>query len=65
MLVCPITSKAKGHPFEVPVKGKVKGVVLVDQIRSVDWRKRKAQYIEAAPDAVMSRIKRLLGLLLP
>lgn len=65
MLVCPITSKAKSYPFEVQIKGKVKGVVLVDQVRSVDWRERSAEYIEAAPEAVMNRTKRLLELLLP
>jgi mRNA interferase MazF len=64
MLVCPITSKKKGYPFEVEVKGRIKGVVLVDQIRSVDWQERHAQYIETAPDAVMGKVKRLLDLLL-
>jgi mRNA interferase MazF len=65
MLVSPITSKSKNYPFEVILKGKVKGVILVDQIRSVDWRERKAQYIETAPDAVLVKTKQLLGLLLP
>ena len=37
-LVCPITSKAKGYPFEVllPDQGAVQGVVLTDQLRSLD-----------------------------
>lgn len=44
MLCCPITSQIKGYPFEVPVgKGsRTKGVVLADQIRSLDWRTRRA-----------------------
>jgi mRNA interferase MazF len=39
-LVCPITSRAKGYPFEVALRGNgdVAGVVLVDQLRSLDWR---------------------------
>lgn len=65
MLVCPITSKLKGYPFEVALHGRIKGAILVDQIRSVDWRERNAQYIEAAPDAVTDSVKHLLELLLP
>ena len=40
-LVCPITSKVKGYPFEVPLPdgGPVQGVVLADQLRSLDWRR--------------------------
>jgi len=46
MLVCPITSKAKGYPFEVgiPDGAGVSGVVLSDQMRSLDWRERRAEY---------------------
>lgn len=44
-MVCPITSRAKGYPFEVgftvPEFG---GVVLVDQLRTVDWRERTVRY---------------------
>jgi mRNA interferase MazF len=43
MLCCPITTKAKGYPFEVEIKTKeVTGVVLSDQVKSLDWRARKA-----------------------
>lgn len=46
-LVCPITSKVKGYVFEVsiPTGLPVNGVVLADQIRSVDWRARQAEFI--------------------
>jgi mRNA interferase MazF len=64
MLVCPITSKTKGYPFEIKVEGKIRGAILVDQIRSVDWRERNAQLIESNPAAVIEA-KRLLDLLLP
>lgn len=39
-LFCPITSRVKGYPFEValPPAGKITGVVLADQVRSLDWR---------------------------
>ena len=38
-LFCPITSRAKGYPFEVvlPPFSPVTGVVLADQIKSLDW----------------------------
>ena len=40
-LVCTITSKVKGYPFEVPLPNgvPVQGVVLADQLRSLDWRR--------------------------
>lgn len=44
-LLCPITSQAKRYPFEVSVKSKnISGVILVDQIRSMDWKERKIKY---------------------
>lgn len=46
-LCCPITSRVKGYPFEVEVQqgNEVKGVVLVDQLQSVDWKARGADFI--------------------
>jgi len=42
-LFCPITSHEKGYPFEVKISGKaINGVVLSDQVKSFDWRSRKA-----------------------
>lgn len=39
--VCPITSKVKGYPFEVPIQTKsVKGVVLSDHLKNLDWQAR-------------------------
>jgi len=62
MLVCPMTTKKKGYPFEVSAG---KGVVLVDQIRSVDWRARKAKKKGTVPPTAMREVRNLLGLLLP
>ena len=41
-VVCPITSKTKGNPFEVEIPSgyPVSGVILSDQIKSIDWRAR-------------------------
>jgi mRNA interferase MazF len=57
-LLCPITSRIKGYPFEValPPDAAVSGVVLVDQIRSLDWRARKARLVEHAPASVVEDV---------
>lgn len=66
-LVCPITNRAKGYPFEValPVSLDTTGVVLSDQIKSVDWRGRNAAHKDSAPDDVLdevaARVVALLG----
>jgi mRNA interferase MazF len=54
-LVCPITSQVKGYPFEVvlPDGLPVSGVVLADQLKSLDWRVREAKYICKLPQAVI------------
>lgn len=64
-LVCPVTSRIKGYPFEVrlPEGGTVTGVVLADQLRSLDWRARNAKLIEQAPADVITLVTaRLLPL---
>jgi len=50
-LVCPITTQIKGYPFEVvlPEGLKVKGAILSDQIKRLDWRARRAAFIGRAP----------------
>ena len=51
---CPITTKPKGYPFEVAVEGrKVHGVVLADHVKSLDWKARKATFIEHADPKVL------------
>jgi mRNA interferase MazF len=54
-LLCPITSQRKGYPFEVPLPAglRVQGVVLADQIKSLDWRVRRAERADSVPQAVM------------
>ncbi|GHV84215.1 mRNA-degrading endonuclease [Spirochaetia bacterium] len=50
-LFCPITSHVKGYPFEVEIKNtKITGVVLSDQIKSLDWIKRNATFIIKVPE---------------
>ena len=50
-LFMPITSQIKGYPFECLLECKeIKGVILCDQIRSLDWKVRKASYVTKIPD---------------
>jgi mRNA interferase MazF len=67
-LVCPVTSKAKGYPFEVelPQGLPVEGIVLSDHVKSADWKHRKAEYIASVPvtflGIVRAKLEPLLGL---
>jgi mRNA interferase MazF len=66
-IACPITSHAKGYPFEVPLPAgsRVQGVILSDQVKSIDWKVRHSQRIETLDEAtiadVRARIAPLLG----
>lgn len=55
MLCCPITNQLKGYPFEVslPANSKTTGVVLADQVKSLDWNARAVAYEEQAPPQVI------------
>lgn len=56
-LFCPITTKQKGYPFEVELKGrKISGVVLSDQVKSLDWRAREAAFAECADSAAIEEV---------
>lgn len=54
-LCCPITSKVKGYPFEVelPEGLEARGAVLCDQLKSLDWRARRAERLCPAPAEVL------------
>jgi mRNA interferase MazF len=65
-LVCPITSQMKGYPFEVRISSKsgIDGVILTDQIKNLDWRARKVEFVESAgKDLIEAVIARLLPLI--
>lgn len=57
-LACPITSQAKGYPFEVAFKTRaISGVILADQIRSVDWKGRRAEKAGVVSDTTLSEVQ--------
>ena len=58
MLCCPITTKAKSYPFEVEVKTKeVTGVVLADQVKSLDWRARNGHSAGVVSAEVLAEVR--------
>jgi mRNA interferase MazF len=65
-LFCPITSQIKQYPFEVqiPTGLPVSGVVLADQVKSLDWRARRAEFVGRLPDAGVNDVLSLITALL-
>ena len=64
-IVVPITSKVKGYPFEVAIKGEhTQGVALADQVKSLDYQARSFKFIEKADDIVLVEILYKIKLLL-
>jgi mRNA interferase MazF len=56
-IFCPITSQVKGYPFEVVVTGgTIRGAVLADQVKSLDWRARNTAFVEQAPEPVVAEV---------
>jgi mRNA interferase MazF len=66
-VVCPITNRVKGYPFEVPLPSGcgVSGAILVDHLKSLDWSARRVAKIGRIPpstlDEVLARLAPLLG----
>lgn len=64
-IICPITSKEKGLPFEVKISTtKTKGVVLPIHVRSVDIHKRRMKFIERAPTEVTKEVRGVVNVLM-
>jgi mRNA interferase MazF len=65
-LVCPITSRAKSYPFEVamPEGTAVAGVILADQVKSLDWRARRAKIVERVDADITAKTLALVRTLL-
>ena len=64
-LFCPITTKQKGYPFEVKIEtGKISGVVLSDQIKSLDWQQRGAEFIAKTTEKEVNEIIKKINALI-
>jgi len=57
MLCCPLTTRIRNHPFEVALTGRSASVVLSDQVKSVDWRARKAVRKGKASAAELAEVR--------
>lgn len=65
-LFMPITSKIKGYPFEVVIsEGGMHGAILCDQIRSLDWKARKAKFVAHLSTPVLEDVLAKFLVLLP
>ncbi|HLE04605.1 MAG TPA: type II toxin-antitoxin system PemK/MazF family toxin [Anaerolineales bacterium] len=65
-ILCPITSRVMGYPFEVPIPDglPVEGAILSDQAKSLDWKARKAEFICRLPSESTIEVLHKLGTLL-
>jgi mRNA interferase MazF len=58
VILCPLTSQVKGYPFEVSVPDGLKatGAILSDQVKSMDWRARKASLLCSVPEETVRQV---------
>ena len=65
-IFCPITSQVKGYPFEVKIPDdlEISGVILSDQIKSLDWTTRKAEFICKLPKVALRETLNKINVLL-
>ncbi len=57
-VVCPITNEKKGYPWEVEIPDNpfVSGVVLADQVKSLAWRQRQAEFVCTSEDGLLEEV---------
>lgn len=65
-IFCPVTSVIKAYPFEVFIADnlEIKGVILSDQVKSLDWKIRNAEYICEVSRATMDEVLKKLHMLI-
>ena len=65
MVCCPMTTQIKGYPFEVPIDaGGIPSAVLADQVKSLDWKIRRAKKKGSAPADVVTHVRAKIKALL-
>ena len=59
---CPVTNTDRSYPFHVavPPEAGVTGFVMVEQVKSIDFRARKAKRLSSAPPAVLDEVLSIL-----
>jgi mRNA interferase MazF len=64
-IFCPIMKHKKGYPFEVEIQAKkIKGVVLSDHLKNLDWRVREIEFILKSPATVLQKVQENIELLI-
>jgi len=65
-IFCPITNRAEGYPFEVEIPQglDISGVVLSDQVKSLDWKARGTEFVCKLPATALEEVLRKLSILL-
>jgi len=65
-ILCPITSQIKGYPFEVVIPDglKINGAILSDQVKSLDWKIRQAEFVCSLPSATLNEVLQKLSALI-
>jgi mRNA interferase MazF len=65
VVVCPLTSKRKPYPFALPVVvDQVEGAVLVDHLKSLDWKVRDVAFHSKSDPALLNKVRTYVGVLL-
>lgn len=66
VVLCPITSQVKGYPFEVVIPDGlgISGAILSDQVKSLDWRARKAEFDCKLPSTSYNEVVQKLNALI-
>jgi len=64
-VVCPLTSRRKPYPFALPaVIDNIEGAVLVDHLKSIDWKARDIKFHSKADSALLRRVRGYVAVLL-
>ncbi len=64
IICCPLTTRIKSYPFEVPLQGSRASVVLADQVKSFDWRARQAVRKGKASASELAEVRAKIGALI-
>ena len=61
-IVCPVTNIDRGFPFHLPIPkdSLLTGFIMIEQVKSVDFRSRRAKRIEHANDELLSDVLSIL-----
>ncbi len=64
LIVCPITNTVKGFPLhlKLPQGLRTTGVIMCEQVRSLDYKQRQASFVERAPVDILRQAREIVAL---